>query len=74
MGQDGDAVLDLKRLESLNERFARPGAVRFEAGSGGLVRGVSMCCVETATAADNAVRLTGGERHTMAVVIRAMTA
>ena len=34
----------------------------------------SMLCVEAANAADNALRLAGGERHTMAVVIRATTA
>ncbi len=31
---------DLRLLDSLNERFAEPGAVRFEAGSGGLIRAV----------------------------------
>ncbi|PWU21026.1 MAG: D-hexose-6-phosphate mutarotase, partial [Candidatus Rokuibacteriota bacterium] len=33
----------------------------------------SMLCVETANAADNAVHLAGGERHTMGVIIRATT-
>jgi hypothetical protein len=33
-----------------------------------------MCRVEAASVADNALRLAGGERHTMGVVSRAMSA
>jgi glucose-6-phosphate 1-epimerase len=45
---------DRRSLDSLNERFAVPGAVRFEAGSGGLVR-----AVVTAPAAEAHVYLHG---------------
>ena len=31
-------MTDPRTLDSLNERFAVPGAIRFETGSGGLVR------------------------------------
>src|SRR5215468_7575544 len=31
-------MFDLKLLDSLNERFAIPGVLEFEAGSGGLIR------------------------------------